>query len=95
MKVGITTTTYVELTGDAIKQAFEKHLDDLCGGEGVYIDDKGRVKEWEDTGHGSGITDDVKNPSKRQVAALKFRRALHEIKMEEYKEEEKARRKKK
>ncbi len=86
--------TSVDLDAGAVQQAFDKRLNDLCGGEHVYIDDKGKVKDWEDTGHGSGLTLDVKDPTKTQIAALKFRQALSEIRREEYEAKEKGRKKK-
>jgi hypothetical protein len=94
MKVYITQSVPVELDGAAVKQCFEKYLEDLCGGEHVYISDKGVVEEWEDTGHGSGITRKVEDPSPTQIAALKFRADLQAIKRAEYEEREKQRVKK-
>lgn len=91
MKVIITHLESVELNYDTVKEVFQKHLESLCGGEHVYISDKGVVEEWEDTGHGSGLTRKVEDPSPTQIAALKFRESLREIRQAEYAEQEKRR----
>lgn len=95
MKVTIQKFEHVELDADVVQEVFTKRLDQLCGGEHVYIDDKtGKVMVWEDTGHGSGLTAEVKNPSSRQIAALKFRDELTKIRHAEQDAEEKDRKKK-
>jgi hypothetical protein len=68
----------VVLDGEAVDAVFRDRLDTLCGGKDVYLNDKtGEVEEWDDTGHGSGITDVVdKNPSDLKLAALKLRSLL-------------------
>jgi hypothetical protein len=95
MKVSTTVRQEVVLDGDAVATVFKKQLDSLCGGEDVYLNEKtGKVEEWDDTGHGSGITDIVDDkPSKLKLAALKLRSLLEEEKREQYRAEE-ARRKK-
>jgi len=78
--VHVRRTEEVKLDPDAIEEVFRARLDQMCGGEHVYIDDKtGKVMSWEDTGHGSGLTEAVEHPTARQIAALKFRSTLKEI----------------
>lgn len=80
MKVFVSQMVPVDLDSNAVQEVFNRRLEELCGGEHVYIDDDtGKVLEWTDTGHGSGMTDEVKGASKIQIAALKFREAAREI----------------
>jgi len=66
----------VVLDGDAVKQCFDHHLQMLCGGEGVWLDENDVVMEDDDYRHGTPTSSRVKNPSAVQVAALKLRTAL-------------------
>jgi hypothetical protein len=92
MKVFTTTTVRQEvvLNDDAVEEVFNNVLDSYCGGTHVYLNDKsGEVEEWEDTGHGSGITDVVdKKPSALKLAALKLRSLLKQAEREEAAERE-------
>lgn len=95
MKVSTTVRQEVVLDGEAVAEVFKRELDHLCGGAEVYLNEKtGEVEEWDDTGHGSGITDVVdKKPSKLKLAALKLRSLLEEEKRERYREQEERRKK--
>lgn len=76
MKVIVTQYQEVTLDDAAVQQVFRGELDSLCGGADTYLE-KGVVKEWEDTGHGSGITRTAfAEPSDIMVAALKLRELL-------------------
>lgn len=68
----------VTLDERAVEAVFHARLDSLCGGPDVYLNDKtGEVEEWENTGHGSGITRvEDKKPSKLKLAALNLRQLL-------------------
>lgn len=93
MKVSTTVRQEVVLDGDAVNDVFKKRLDDLCGGEDIYLNGDGWLEEWEDTGHGSGITHQRGRPTPVQKAALKLRDALRDerISMESKKKYEAAR----
>lgn len=93
MKVSTTVRQEVVLDGDAVEEVFKTRLDQYCGGKDVYLNDKtGEVEEWEDTGHGSGITDVVdKKPSELKLAALKLRSLIKQAEREEAQEREKRR----
>lgn len=94
MKVVVTRLESIELDGHAVDEVFKKRLDSMCGGEHTYIDpETGKVMDWEDTGHGSGLTEEVKDPSPRMVAALKFRAELTKIRHAEIDAERKQREK--
>lgn len=86
MKVSTTMVQSVELDARAVDEVFKAQLDSLCGGKDVYLNDKtGEVEEWDDTGHGSGITDVVdKKPSELKLAALKLRRLLDDARRAEH-----------
>ena len=82
MKVHTTVVQEVTLDGNAVREVFTKQLNSLCGGEDVYLNDKGELEEWEDTGHGSGMTHVVsKKPTKIQIAAIELRGLLHKERM--------------
>jgi hypothetical protein len=79
MKVHTTVTQEVTLDVHAVEEVFNRRLERLCGGEGVYIDDKtGKLMSWEDTGHGSGITETLGDPTPVQKAAHALKDALRE-----------------
>ena len=93
MKVSTTVVQTVELDARACEEVFNTRLDSLCGGKDVYLNPKtGKVEEWDDTGHGSGITDVVdEKPSKLKLAALALRELLKEAQREAYREADKRR----
>jgi hypothetical protein len=95
MKVSTTVRQEVVLDGDAVAEVFKRQLDSLCGGADVYLNEKtGKVEEWDDTGHGSGITDVVDDkPSPLKLAALKLRSLLKKQLAEQYRAEEERRKK--
>lgn len=77
MKVLTKRIAEVELDPEAVEKVFKTRLKQLCGGEGVYIESKtGKVRSWEDTGHGSGITEDVTGVTPIQLAALRLQEAF-------------------
>jgi hypothetical protein len=92
MKVFTSTTVRQEvfLDADAVETVFKAQLDALCGGKDVYLNEKtGFIEEWEDTGHGSGLTSVVdKKPTALLLAALKLRSLLAEEKRAAYREAE-------
>jgi hypothetical protein len=90
MKVSTTVRQEVVLDGEAVETVFRERLDSLCGGKDVYLNtETGQVEEWEDTGHGSGMTDVVdKKPSTLKLAALKLREELKKAEREEAAERE-------
>lgn len=77
MKVSTTVQQEVVLDSRAVDEVFKKKLDTLCGGEDVYLKD-GWLEEWEDTGHGSGLTHQRGRATPLQKAALALRDALNE-----------------
>lgn len=93
MKVSTTVRQEVVLDGDAVETVFKNRLDAYCGGEDVYLNDEtGQVEEWEDTGHGSGLTNVVdKKPSELKLAALKLRSLIKQAEREEAQERERRR----
>lgn len=76
MKVTVTHHERIELDGNAIEEVFAAKLEQLCGGEHVYLDEKGRVMEWDPGYHGSGSTTELGNTTPVQIAALKLRDAM-------------------
>lgn len=94
MNVTVTSQQRVELDGGAVKECFEHYLKDLCGGDGVWIDDKGVVWEEDEYRHGTPTDSKVPNPGPVRVAALQLKRALDDERRKKYEEDE-ARRKKK
>lgn len=93
MNVTVTSRQSIELDAGAVKECFEHYLKNLCGGDGLWIDDDGTVWEEDEYRHGTPTDSKVKNPSAIQVAALRFKRALDDERRKKY-EEEDARRKK-
>lgn len=82
MKVHTTVVQEVELDGDAVRKVFDAELEKLCGGDDAYINSKGELERWEDTGHGSGITTIVdKKPSLLTVTANRLRELIHKERM--------------
>lgn len=92
MKVHTTTVTEVTLDADAVEKVFKARLDQMCGGEELYLAEDGTAHWWEDTGHGSGITHDVQNPTAKQIHALRFKQALRDLERLAAKQEEERRR---
>ena len=75
MKVSTLVTQSVELDERAVETVFNTRLAELCGGDGVYIND-GWLEEWEDTGHGSGLTHQKGRATELQKAAIHLRDLL-------------------
>ena len=76
MKVTVTHRERIELDADAVKECFEQHLNDLCGGEDVHIDTHGVVWEEDEYRHGTPTASKVANPTEVQLAALRLKAAL-------------------
>lgn len=82
----VNTLQTVELSPSEVERIFIEYLNGLVGG--AYFKDDGKLYEDDDYGHGSPITDLVKNPSEVRLAAVRLANAINDERRRESKEQE-------
>lgn len=73
--------TAVTLDDKLVAEVGRKWLQSLIGGDGWYINEKGRREHWTSWPHGSGTYTDGGKPSKVQKLAAQLQSALREEKI--------------